>query len=278
MINRDINTKRLRISDVLLLILLHSVLTILFFFTSTFIADNVLNNTSASVTVTLNSERDQSYKQHPITQLISNDKNILTLLIVFICVVIAAPLIEEFLYRGILTGWLADSTTIYLPQLGFSNKMTKIISVILSLGFPSLYFACLHFTSTSERSNELLFISICAVTLSNLISFVLGVFYLTKIRNFTLEQIGFQINRLRFDILLSLAAAVLIIPPILILTGILRSIFPTFVIDPLPLFFFAIVLGGIFLKTRRLLPCIFIHAILNSTSFIILILAADGKN
>jgi membrane protease YdiL (CAAX protease family) len=36
--------------------------------------------------------------------------------------------------------------------------------------------------------------------------------------------------------------------------------------DPIPLFFFALVLGYLYQRTRRILPCVVVHFLLNSCS------------
>ncbi|MDR2642209.1 MAG: CPBP family intramembrane metalloprotease [Planctomycetaceae bacterium] len=215
-------------------------------------------------------ETTEKASKHPLVQLLSKDKRILTVLIVFICAVISAPLTEEFLYRGVLTGWIANSAKAYFGQLGLNNKATKIFTVILAICFPALFFATLHAGNNPEHSAKILLATILAVTLSNFTTLAGGIYYLTKIRKFTFEQIGFQNGKLRVDILTSVLVSVLVIPPLLLLTGVLREKFPTLVVDPFPLFFFAVVLGAIFLITHRLLPCILVHAMLNYISFMAL--------
>ncbi|MDR2762752.1 MAG: CPBP family intramembrane metalloprotease [Planctomycetaceae bacterium] len=212
---------------------------------------------------------------HPFVQLLKQDKSEFTILLLFICGVIIAPLLEEFLYRGIFTGWLIDSTKEHLPKFGFNETTTKILRVIISLSVPALLFASLHFRGNQEQSTpsrEFLLILFLAMILINSLTLTIGIFYLTQIRNFTLEKIGFQMNKYPSDISMSILVSIFVIPLLLILTGILNAIFPNLVIDPFPLFFFAILLGGIFLITHRLLPCILIHALLNFTSLVILVL------
>jgi membrane protease YdiL (CAAX protease family) len=210
--------------------------------------------------------------QHPLAQLLSKDKRTSIILIVFICAVISAPLLEEFLYRGVLTGWLIESTKIYLPLLGINNKTVKILRPTIAICLPALFFASLHVSDNQDRAAEVLIASIAAVTLANLFTLTLGIFYLVEIRKFSCDQIGFQMKYFGSDILLSILVAICVIPPLLCLTGALRLMFPALAIDPFPLFFFAVALGVVFMRTRRLLPCILIHAMLNGVSFILLVL------
>ncbi|MDR1479316.1 MAG: CPBP family intramembrane metalloprotease [Planctomycetaceae bacterium] len=208
---------------------------------------------------------------HPLIRLLSKDQEPLVILMAFIFAVIAAPLTEEFLYRGVLVGWLAESTKIYLPKFGCKEKDTQTLGILLALVLPALYFALLHFGSNSELTDDIIFATFVAISLANFITLFAGIFYLTTIRNFTLEQIGFRMDKWRSDIFWAFVISIFIIPMILIFTGCLHRIFPNTVIDPIPLFFFAIVLGIIFITTHRLLPCILIHAFLNATSFTILV-------
>jgi membrane protease YdiL (CAAX protease family) len=211
---------------------------------------------------------------HPFVQLLKQDKSGFTILIVFLCGVIIAPLFEEFLYRGIFTGWLIDSTKEHLPRFGFNETTTKILHVIISLGVPALFFALQHFRGNQEQSvpsREFLLTLFCSMILLNLLTITIGIIYLTQIRKLALDQLGFQMNKYKSDILLSMLISVFLIPLLLILTGVLNATFPDSVIDPIPIFFLAITLGTIFLITHRLLPCILIHASLNFVSLMILV-------
>ncbi|MDR1291225.1 MAG: CPBP family intramembrane metalloprotease [Planctomycetaceae bacterium] len=205
---------------------------------------------------------------HLIVQLLSSNKKPLIILLVFICAVISAPLAEEFLYRGVLTGWIFESAKVYLPQFGFENK-TSIASTIVALGFPALYFALLHGGNRNLANDDLIHLIITAL-LSNFIILFVGIFYLTRVRNFTPDQIGLRMVKMRFDILIAVPISVFAIPLLFMLTTYCKTIFPDTVIDPFPIFFFAILLGTIFIITRRLLPCIIIHALLNAVSFMVI--------
>ncbi|MDR0391021.1 MAG: CPBP family intramembrane metalloprotease [Planctomycetaceae bacterium] len=204
--------------------------------------------------------------EHPLIQLLKKDKRILTILIVFMCAVIAAPLWEEFLFRGVLITWLIDSTTEHLPKLGYNNTSTKLVSTTLAIILPASLFAIQHAGGKNENSTSILFMLIFVSMLTNFIMLAFGTFYLTIIRKFTLAQIGFQSIK-KIDIWIAFIVSIILIPIILLLTFKLREMFPELVIDPVPLFIFAIVLGIIFLITRRLLPCILMHTFLNGISF-----------
>ncbi|MDR1140746.1 MAG: CPBP family intramembrane metalloprotease [Planctomycetaceae bacterium] len=66
--------------------------------------------------------------------------------------------------------------------------------------------------------------------------------------------------------------SILAIPPLFALTNYCKLMFPNNVIDPIPIFFLAILLGAIFIITRRILPCIIIHALLNTVSFMVIVI------
>jgi membrane protease YdiL (CAAX protease family) len=218
------------------------------------------------------SSLSQKAAEHLLVQLLSQDKRLFTILLVFIGAVITTPLVEEFLYRGVLTGWLVDSANVHLAKLGLSAKKAKFISTEIAIICPALFFAMNHTGYKNDYSVDFLLVTIFVVTLANCITLVAGFFYLTQVRKFTYDQIGFRMDKFIFDVMVAVVVSICLIPPLLILTSVLRFMFPTLVIDPFPLFIFAVMLGAIFLTTRRLLPCVIIHAILNGISFATLML------
>ncbi|MDR1483298.1 MAG: CPBP family intramembrane metalloprotease [Planctomycetaceae bacterium] len=265
--------KRLMFVDVFLLIVGHSLIAvIMLFFCGWFMGVQIFNNADSQQLTGLADGARVTAPEHPLIQLLSRDNGFLTLFVTFICAVILAPLTEEFLYRGILTGWVAGASNVYFVNKGMSLAMAKFLSTAIAVIVPAFYFAMLHFGNQSGQSVEVLFVVIISVIFSNMITIVVGLFYLVLIRDFTFERLGFWTDNFLYDIFLSFLISVFVIPPILLLTGILRNFFPEVVIDPFPLFLFAIVLGVVFLKTRRLFPCILIHVALNGVSFASLVL------
>ena len=57
--------------------------------------------------------------------------------------------------------------------------------------------------------------------------------------------------------------------PILVLFAKIRSLAPAVVVDPLPIFLLALVLGTLYYRTHRILPSIVLHAAFNATGVLL---------
>ncbi|MDR1923544.1 MAG: CPBP family intramembrane metalloprotease [Planctomycetaceae bacterium] len=212
---------------------------------------------------------------HPLERLLESSRGggglVLVFMLVFVSAVISAPLCEEFLYRSVFVGWLRFSVWEHLLESGVGGRSAKNIGVFAAVICPAIFFAILHVGTGKKLSSDALFCMIFAVTLSNLTVFSAGIFYLTVLRKFTLMRLGIRVPN-RQDFFVAVVVSLLVIPPMLVLTYLLRELCPGKVVDPVPLFIFAVVLGVVFLRTKSLIPCIFAHAILNCYSFTIMLI------
>lgn len=237
------------------------------------------NNDDAGA-ITIQSEHSGGKKQvattdHPLTQLIRQGRRSpfvsVVLTVAFLSGVILAPLTEEFMFRLVLQGWLQDRLGSWLGNKYFLiDTILKAIPVIIV----AVFFASLHGGGRSEGKLDFLLAFLIGIVVAQSLIFTFGILYLTLVRQATARQLGFDGRLLPFDILLGFISFVLSTPPILAINALLKSLFPDNVVDPVPLFFLALVLGTLYYQTKRIQPCIALHAFFNGFSFLVLVLVS----
>jgi membrane protease YdiL (CAAX protease family) len=199
----------------------------------------------------------QTTTDHPLSQLLERGKESpMILLIAFFSGVLSAPLTEEFLFRLIFQGWLTKK---------LNNALFSIIIV-------SIVFALAHAGKRTVQPVDIQFYTMLGIGIINIFLFCFGIFYLITIRGVSVGALGFRANRILYD--LAVAAGIFIVsaPLILSVNLLLRNNFPDKITDPIPLFIFSIILGLLYYRTGRLLPCVTLHALLNGFSFAVILL------
>ncbi|MDR0870567.1 MAG: CPBP family intramembrane metalloprotease [Planctomycetaceae bacterium] len=200
-------------------------------------------------------EKHTATTEHLVFQLIQQGwKEPSVLFIALVSSVIVAPFAEEFLFRSIFQGYL-----------------TKKWSAALSVFTVSAVFGLMHAGSRTSQTAENLSAVLTGMSVGNLLFLCFALLYLFFIVKATPQDIGFGCRwtkkQFAADTFLALEVFCCCCPFILTLTAVLRLMFPNTVIDPIPLFLFSLVLGMLYQKTHRLLPCILLHTFLNGFSF-----------
>jgi membrane protease YdiL (CAAX protease family) len=199
----------------------------------------------------------QATTDHPLSQLLEQGKKSpIILLVAFFSGVLSAPLTEEFLFRLVFQGWLTKK---------LNNYPISIIIV-------SVIFALAHAGKRTVQPVDIQFYTMLGIGIINMLLFCFGIFYLVKIRGVSVCELGFRANRILYD--LSAATGIFIVsaPLILSVNLLLRNNFPDKITDPIPLFIFSIILGMLYYRTGRLLPCVVLHFLLNGFSFAVILL------
>lgn len=212
---------------------------------------------------------DKKTTLHPLTQLIQRGREKpIILLVAFLSGVVLAPLTEEFLFRLVLQGWLTKT----LSRFG-NQRLRNTTSCVLSLLIVSLLFAFMHGGERREQAVEPLFAGLLGLAIANLLIFVFGTTYLSLFRQARAKDLGFDFRKIPKDLALGGLVFFIATPFILGLNYFLRILFPDSVVDPIPLFFLALILGTLFYKTRRIQSSIILHALFNGFSFLVLAFA-----
>ena len=204
-------------------------------------------------------------KSHAIVQLFRGG-DAWTVLLCVVSAVCVAPIMEEFLFRVLLQGWLERLDR----QLGpMAPNLRRILPwsagpILLS----SFIFAMVHFRVAAPpvKLEYLLFLMVGG----SLVAMATAVFAVLLLRlktGATAADLGFVARKVPRDVGLGLAAAGGVVLPIIILQAVLNAVLPSWVAaDPLPLFCFAVVLGMLYCRTHRVVASIVLHISLNATS------------
>ena len=195
---------------------------------------------------------------HPIIQLIEQGKKTpMVFLIVFTAAVIAAPLIEEFLFRMLMQGWLETK----FKQLLIPGASGVAIVIVSSL------FAAIHAKNHVVIDAQALLDGLVASSIFSLLVFTAGIVYLTQKRNVRVTDYLFGKEPFfRPGFFLGAGYCLLAILCCLALNAALTMIFPNTNVSPIPIFFLSLVLGVLYRRTQNLSYCIVFHACLNGIS------------
>lgn len=255
--------------DVLLLFALYLMLGQLCVQASLSLAGVQAKNHAAERTV-VSPEIGRKAPEHPLTRLFLGGKRSAAVFgLVLLLSVVLAPVTEEFLFRLVLQRWI-EKKTIGLRNT-FPDSRPPLSPGPVSVVTASLVFALVHIRGPSEPDADFLFYGLFGLGAANLATVALGTIYLVVQCKATRYDLGFPPSPFSRDLRTAGAALLLTVPGIFALHYLLRLFFPEIATDPVPLFFFAIVLGTVLYRTGRLLPCILLHAALNSLSFSMLV-------
>ena len=208
--------------------------------------------------------KGQEHHGHPVAQLVEQAVHSpLVCMVAFLAAVVAAPLVEEFLFRLLLQGWLEAQF------LQFRVPCACGVAIVVV----SFIFAIIHAGSSSASDRQTLFYLFSAITITNLLIFTAGIIYLVRKRNVKLTHCLFGAERFfRPQFLANVGWCLLALVFIFGVSFFLNVFCPNINTDPIPIFFFALLLGILYSRTRNLSYCILLHACLNLTSLILLCL------
>jgi len=195
---------------------------------------------------------------HPIVQLIEHGKKSshAFLIVAFLMLIVTAPLIEEFLFRLLLQGWLEAK----LMQFRIPNASSIAVVAV------SLYFASLHAGKQSSGDLQALFYGFMVHMILCLSIFAGGIIYLVRKRNVKIIPCLLGTGRFFHTQFLSRSGYCLL--AILLIFGIAILLLKMYSIDsvrPMIIFFFALLLGSLYSRTHNLSYCILLHAFWNGT-------------
>ena len=210
----------------------------------------------------LEEEGDQG---HPLTQLIKQSKDspkalLIIFPVVFLTAIVAAPLIEEFLFRMLFQGWL-EST---LARYGIPWASGIAIVIV------SLVFAAIHAGNSEYLDTLALLLLLGFSAVASLLIFVLGLVYLVWGCNIQIDGYLFGTKPFfRSGFFTNVRYCLYALAIIYGISIILELLYPQTNTDPIPIFFFALLLGTIYSRTQNLSYCIALHACLNMISLTI---------
>ena len=203
--------------------------------------------------------------QHSAIDLLSQDGTVLTWVLCIVAAVVVAPVAEEFLFRLVLQGCL--------EAVEHRRRRPRVRTLAPGAGpimISSLLFAATHFRlATPPADPDRLRMAFVVQMGWSLLAVAYAIAWLRfRTPDLTAADLGIDPPRVKSDIGLGLVAFLAVACPIYLLQFVLTSLWPNMVPDPVPLFFFALVLGFLYYRTHRLLPSIVLHMALNGASLL----------
>jgi membrane protease YdiL (CAAX protease family) len=214
---------------------------------------------------------------HPVLLLIQAAPNGLTLAVCLLTAVVLAPLVEEFLFRLLLQGWLERNELARQSEVDGETPLPRA-ALPLSLWLPAAIFALFHARSGGEIAPPeqiIRFLLASAVSRGGLLLFGIAWLKLRPNQSTTIgsspaswRDLGIVPEKFGSDVRLGLAGLAAVIVPVLGLQALLNHLLADTQIapDPVPLFFLALVLGYLYRQTHRIVPAVVLHAGLNATT------------
>ncbi len=208
---------------------------------------------------------DQANTSHMVARLLT-EGSLWTLLLCGLTAAVAAPIIEEFLFRVLLQGWLER---VAVPLRRRTPTLRRWVPRgVGPVALTSLLFARMHFrVDTPEMDVEFLTFALVGNAVVGLLTVALAIGLIWYRTGAVAVDFGFVREKFFADVALGLSAFIAIATPIYLMQVGLSVLLPSYVAaDPITLFFFALVLGLLYYRTHRIVASMVVHMALNATS------------
>jgi membrane protease YdiL (CAAX protease family) len=211
----------------------------------------------------------------PLLILLKHSPALGTLVLCLVVAVIAAPVVEEFVFRLVLQGWLEARES---RLRGSLPPRCWFPAGICSLLLAAVPFAALHYRSpVTDAGPTWIALAMTGKAVADLLTLGFGWWLLRADAGATAEDFGLSRAKffadLRLGFLAFLACAFLVYG----LKFALSHVCPENVADPLAVFVFALFLGALYWRTHRIVPSIALHMSLNFTSLMVAWFGAAGR-
>lgn len=236
-------------------------------------------------------QRDLS-KQHPLARMLIRAKDTpyfgLVFFVFILSVVIVAPLVEELVFRVIIQGacerWAKglllnpDADSDHRSKPGWAVCLLTIVP-------PALVFALLHASSPEDPEKPLLVSQLFRTTISSLTANILtGAFcvallvkvFQAKSTDFGLASASNNESSAALyvkEFYRGMVLFLVIMPIVYSVKAVFQQALPESVVDPAPIFLFALWEGLVYYRTRSYPTVVGMHVGLNFTSFLFLCMA-----
>jgi membrane protease YdiL (CAAX protease family) len=209
----------------------------------------------------------ESESQHTLVRVLEADPSIPTLIVCMLTGVLVAPIVEEFLFRVLLQGWLEAAER----RLRRRNRVfRRVLPGLLPVLIGAVVFALPHYRETDPAAPTPQVGDLILNSGASLLLMLIGL-CLVRIRaGATWKDVGFDRTKLWADVRVGLVAALAVLGPIYVIQFFVKSwLLPEEVAaDPITLLFFAAVLGTLYLRTHRIAAAVTLHMALNGTSLL----------
>lgn len=207
---------------------------------------------------------EDTARPHHLVILIQESHTLPTFLLCFLSAVIVAPIVEEFLFRLVLQGWLEAVEMQFRRRIPLLRRlMPGALPVVLV----AVVFAGAHYRGPSPPLDVHAIVDLILANMAaHLTALLFGVGLLRWDAGARAEDFGIVRQKWLEDIRLGVLTFLALAAVIYLLKLALSARLGQNVADPLALFPFALTLGVLYYRTHRLMPCIVLHMSLNFTS------------
>jgi membrane protease YdiL (CAAX protease family) len=214
---------------------------------------------------------DQSSAAHVVARLLEQS-SVVVLLICGLSAVVISPVVEEFMFRVLLQGWLEAGQRRLRPAMPTLRRWVPgaVGPIVLS----SLLFAGLHFrVEAPMRPVRFVTFMVAVDAVAKLVTLVFAVALIRVRTGATAADFGWVPAKLAADVKLGLTAFAGLAAPIYALQFALMKLLPKYLApDPFVLLLFAIALGTLYYRTHRIAASVVLHMALNTTSLFMALL------
>jgi membrane protease YdiL (CAAX protease family) len=232
---------------------------------------------AATITPEAQKAKEKLETEHPTVDLLGSGDWRMIAVAIFLAVILA-PILEEFLFRVVLQGWLEG---VWSRRRRTRRELRCAPFSWIPLLLPAILFALVHFrvgheVPTPESLNTLL-LGHAVRIVADLATLAVAIIVLRFGVGATAADLGWQPKQLPLDGKLAIVALGAVMPPLLLLQGALNAAVSKADIaiapDPIPLFFLALAFGLLYRRTHRLAPSLILHMAFNATSVVMYFLS-----
>lgn len=215
------------------------------------------------------------HTEHPAARVLMESGNPWALALCVVTVVVVAAIIEEFLFRLVLQGWLEA------VERRLSRRMPQLRRTVpgaSTLLISSILFALLHYREPAPPMDlRRIVLGMGVQAVMSLVTLAIAVVLLRFRTGATLEDLGIVPRMAGKDVKLGLATFFAVFPFVYLVNFVAHTLLPADVVaDPIPILFLALALGTLYCRTHRIVPAIVLHMAFNASGVAIALTVA-GK-
>jgi membrane protease YdiL (CAAX protease family) len=207
----------------------------------------------------------EASKEHAATRILTQGEP-WAVVVCGLAAAVGAPIVEEFLFRVLLQGWLESAKRRWRRRMPTLRRLVP--GAIGPIVLASFVFGWLHFRVEAPPRPVAYYVAALLGTLSA--GAVTAAFALALLRfraGATAADFGWVPGHFLADVRLGLLSFLAVGVPIYSLQIALTALLPSYLApDPFTLFVLALVLGTLYHRTHRIVPPIVLHMALNTTS------------
>lgn len=214
-------------------------------------------------------EDDAAQHAHWVLVLIRADRSWQTWLLCLLATGILAPIVEEFLFRGLLQGWCHTLELQSRHRVVSARKMWSKLPVgALSIAVVAVLFAMVHYRPAQIAPSPEAIKTMVARQAVAYLLFLMALLTVVMVVKPT-QKLPLLFHRRWFlkDLTMGVGWFVATVTPLYFVQGILKlAIAEKSLADPFTMVFVGTILGTLFARTGRLTPSVVYHILLNVTS------------